>query len=148
MSSKITKVLSVSVLLAFASFAVAGDDPRDVRHELMEDVGSAAKVIGTMLKGEREYDAAAAMESLETFQEVAASFGDLFPEGSETGKGTEAAPAIWEDRAGFDEALQKWLDATDEAIAAAPATLDDAKPVLGPIFNTCKGCHDDYRIED
>ena len=49
-------------------------------------------------------------------------------------EGSEAAPAIWEDRAGFDEALQNWRDATDTAIAAAPATLEDAKPVLGPIW--------------
>ena len=34
------------------------------------------------------------------------------------------------------------------AHAAAPATLDEAKPTLGAVFKTCKGCHDTYRIED
>ena len=49
---------------------------------------------------------------------------------------------------GFNEALQEWADATAAAIAAAPATLEDAKATVGPVFQTCKGCHDDYRIED
>ena len=131
-----------------APVALADDDPRVVRHELMESVGDAAKVVGAMLKGEREYDAAAAAESLATFGDVAARFGDLFPAGTETGADTEAAPAIWEDRAGFDAALKDWSDATAAAVAAAPATLEDAKPVLGEVFKACKGCHDTYRIED
>ncbi len=127
---------------------IADDDPRNVRHELMEDVGDAAKVIGAMLKGEREFDAAAATESLMTFQDVAGRFGDLFPAGTETGADTEAAPAIWEDRAGFDAALLEWQDAVGNALDANAATLDDAKPVLGAVFKTCKGCHDKYRVED
>lgn len=131
-----------------APVAIADDDPRVVRHELMEEVGDAAKVVGAMLKGEREYDAAAVAASLATFGDAATKFGDLFPPGTETGADTEAAPAIWEDRAGFDAALQDLADATAAAVTAAPATLEEAKPVLGPIFKTCKGCHDTYRIED
>lgn len=146
MSGNIVKTVFISTLLAITSIAVAGDDPREQRHELMEGVRDAAKVIGAMLRGEAEYDAAAAMESLQVFKAGASEFGDLFPEGSQ--EGSEAAPAIWEDRAGFEQALQNWRDATDTAIAAAPTNLEDAKPVLGPIFKTCKGCHDEYRIED
>ncbi|MEJ2255829.1 MAG: cytochrome c [Woeseiaceae bacterium] len=130
------------------SIAVAGDSPQHERHELMEGVGDAAKVIGGMLRGKVEYDAAAVMESLQTFDDASAEFGDLFPAGTETGEGTEAAPAIWDDRDGFNAALQEWSDAVDAAIAAAPATLEDGKPVLGPVFEACKDCHDNYRIED
>ena len=57
-------------------------------------------------------------------------------------------PAIWEDRAGFEKALATWSEAVDAAIAANPQTVEETKPVAGPIFNSCKGCHDDYRIED
>ena len=101
-----------------------------------------------MLKGERDFDAAVVMTSFQTFDEAAAEFGDLFPPGSEDGEGTEAAPAIWEDRAGFDEALAAWSHAVDAAIAANPQTLEETKPVAGDIFKTCKSCHDNYRIED
>jgi cytochrome c556 len=142
------KLIVVLAALAAAAVAVAGDDPVHERHELMEGVGDAAKVIGAMLKGEAEYDAAAAMGSLKTFEKTSLKFGDLFPVGSETGQDTRAAPAIWEDRAGFEAALKDWQDAIGAAIAADAATLDDAKPVLGAVFNACKGCHDNYRIKD
>ena len=142
---KYRKYVAAIVAAVFATFAVADDDPRDVRHELMEDTRDAAKVVGAMLKGERDYDAAAAMTSLQTWESVASQLGDLFPDGSEGG---EAAPAIWEDRAGFDVALRDWQDAVAAAIDADAATLDDAKPVLGAVMKNCKNCHDTYRIED
>ena len=100
-----------------------------------------------MFKGEADYDAAVVMTSLQTFHDAALKFGDLFPEGSQPSEESEAAPAIWEDRDGFNEALAMWRDAVDAAIAAAPQTLDEAKPAVGPVFKTCKNCHDDYRIE-
>lgn len=142
----ITSLFATS--LFFASVAFAGDSPQHKRHELMESSKEAAKVVGPMLQGEREYDNAAAMESLKTWAGIADKFGALFPEGSETGEDTEAAPAIWEDREGFDAALAEWSDAIDAAIEANPATLEEAKPVLGAVFGSCKNCHDNYRIED
>ena len=138
------------VLIGAAAFAqplIAGEGPQHERHELMEDVGKAAKAVGAMLKGEAEYDWATAQRSLMTFSDASGKFGELFPEGSDTGD-TKAAPAIWEDREGFNEALQAWANATAAALDAAPATLEDAKPVLGPVFNKCKNCHDTYRIEE
>jgi cytochrome c556 len=148
MSNMKSRSLLVAIALAFTSPVFAGDDPVHERHELMEGVGDAAKPIGQMLKGERDFDAGVVMASFRTFDEASAKFGGLFPPGSETGEGTEAAPAIWEDRAGFEEALATWADAVDAAIAAQPQTLDATKPVAGEIFKACKGCHDNYRIED
>lgn len=142
------QLAAVATALAMASVAIAGDDPAHERHELMEDVRDAAKPVGKMLKGESEYDTEVVMASLATFADVGKTFGDLFPPGTETAEGTEAAPAIWEDRAGFEEALATWRDATDAAIAAEPASLEEAKPVLGKVFGSCKNCHDTYRIEE
>ncbi len=130
--------------------ADAADDtmsPQEERHELMESVKEAAQVVGPMLQGKEDFDAEAAMAALNVWADVGGKFGDLFPEGTETGYDTEAAPAIWEDREGFNAALMKWRDATAAAIAAGPQTLDDARAVIGPAFDTCKNCHDDYRIE-
>ncbi len=114
------------------------------RHELMEGVGKAAKPLGGMMKGEVEFDADKVMESLTVWADAAAKLGSLVPAGSEGG---EAAPAIWEDPEGFADAITVWADATAAAIEAAPTTLDEAKPVIGPAFNACKNCHDDFRIE-
>lgn len=148
MSTQTIRAAIIAATIAFAPFALADEDPRHARHELMEGVGDAAKPLGEMLKGERDFDAAVVMSSFKTFDDASQKLGGLFPPGSESGEGTEAAPAIWEDRAGFEEALSTWQDAIGEAIAAQPATLEDTEPLAGPIFNACKGCHDDYRIEE
>ncbi len=141
------KSLFVVIAAAIALTAAAGESPQHERHELMEKVLDAAKPVGAMLKGESEYDWATAEKSLKTFEKVAGKFGGLFPEGSDTGD-TKATPAVWTDREGFDEALQDWADATAAALDAAPATLEEGKPVLGAVFAACKNCHDTYRIED
>jgi cytochrome c556 len=143
---KFTVRIGVILAAVLAStVAIGGDDPAYERHELMEGVRDAAKPVGGMLQGELEYDAARVMQSLEVWAAAAEEFGGLFPEGSEGG---EAAPAIWEDRAGFDAALVEWRDAIAAARDAAPATLDEAKPTVGPVFQSCKNCHDTYRIEE
>ena len=141
MSKLISRFALPLIAMAYASLAFAGDSPQHERHELMEDVGKAAKPVGKMLKGEAEFDAAVFKASMTTMQAASGKFGDLFPEGSETGEDTEAAPAIWEDRDGFNEAV-------DAALAGEAATLEDAKPLAGAVFKTCKGCHDTYRIDD
>ena len=125
--------------------AIAADDPAHERHELMEGVRDAAKPVGAMLRGEADFNQDTVMESLRTFESAGAKFGSLFPEGSQGG---EAAPTIWDDREGFDEALSKWQGATAAAIEANPGSLEELKEAAGPVFQSCKGCHDSYRIEE
>ena len=148
MSKMMFRIAVPVIALAFASLSLAAHSPQHERHELMEDVGKAAKPVGKMLKGEAEFDASVFTASMTTMQAAAGKFGDLFPAGSETGEDTEAAPAIWEDRDGFNDALAAWADAVDAALAGEAATLEDAKPLAGAVFKTCKGCHDNYRIDD
>lgn len=147
MSKHIFRIPLVVAAIAAAAVAVAGDDPRHERHELMEGVGDAAKPVGRMLKGDEEFDAEVLMASLETFLDASNRLGGLFPPGTETGAKTRAAPAIWEDREGFEQAIGDLHSAVETAIAARPGTLEEAKPVLGPVFNACKNCHDGYRLE-
>ena len=152
-------VMKIRISLILAALAVAssvfadGDavdpnDPRHIRHELMEGVRDAAKPVGMMMRGEAEFDSEQLMQSLNVWKDAANKFGGLFPDGTETGMDTEAAPTIWTDRDGFDAALVTWGSAVHTAIDAAPETLEAAKPVVGPVFQACKNCHDNYRISD
>lgn len=141
-------VLLAVVLSVPTSFALAADTPQETRHELMEEVGGAAKNIGKMLKGEAPFDAELAAESLAVWSDAAGVFGDMFPEGSESGYETEARETIWSDRAGFDEQLALFAKATAAAVAVAPQTLEELKPAAGAVFKVCKSCHESYRIED
>jgi cytochrome c556 len=144
------KALAITLLtLLFGlQIAAAADSPQEQRHELMEDAGSSAKTIGKMLEGETAFDAAAALEAMQTWAEVAAQFGDLFPEGSETGHDTEAKATIWTDREGFNAAVTAWADAVDAAVAANPQDLEALQAAAGPVFKKCKACHEEYRVED
>ena len=140
----------VSIILSslfVVSVAIAGSDPIKARQHLMENTRDAAKVIGAMQKGEKPFDAAAAMAALETWKKTADEAGDLFPEGSETGHDTEAKSTIWSDRAGFDEKLSVFATEVDAAIAANPDSVEALKAATGPVFKACKGCHDGYRVE-
>lgn len=136
------------LLLSVGTSLVAGESPQEQRHELMEGVGDAAKPVGGMLKEEVAFDAGVAMESFQTWADAAAVFGDMFPAGSETGYETEASPAIWSDRAGFDTALAEFAEAVDAAIAAQPQDLEALGAAAGPVFKKCKACHEDYRVEN
>jgi cytochrome c556 len=141
-------ISSILALLFSLSPAWAADTPQEVRHEIMEGVGDAAKPVGKMLKGEQEFDAAVVTKSFQVWANAAIEFGDLFPEGSETGYDTEAKETIWTDRAGFNEHLVTFTDAVNSAIEDNPQDLEVLKTATGPVFKACKACHEDYRIED
>ena len=133
--------------LSIASVAAADSDPILARQDLMEANKDAAKVIGGMLKEERAFDAVAALDALKTWKKSATEAGDLFPEGSDSGHDTEAKATIWTDRAGFDADMADFNTQVDAAIAANPDSLDALKAVAGPVFKTCKNCHEGYRVE-
>jgi len=145
MSRVLISALLTSVM--FSSVAIAGDDPIEARQNLMDANKDAAKVIGGMLKEERPFDAKAAMEALQTWKKSATEAGDLFPEGSDTGHDTEAKATIWTDRAGFDADMEEFNAKVDAAIAANPDSLEALNAAAGPVFKTCKSCHEDYRVE-
>lgn len=141
------RTLFAAALIGAAGFApaIAADEPQVVRQEMMKKVGGATGAMAKMVKGESEFDAAATLAALTTISEVAATFGDYFPEGSETGMETEAAAAIWSDRAGFDAAVAKFKADADAGVAAAPADLDGLKAAFGPLTKNCGTCHETYR---
>lgn len=143
------RTLFAAAIIGAAGFApaIAADEPQVVRQEMMKKVGGATGAMAKMVKGEADFDAAAALAALTTMSEVAGTFGEYFPEGSETGFETEAAPAIWSDRAGFDEQIAAFKADADAGVAAAPADLDGLKAVFGPLTKNCGTCHETYRLK-
>ncbi|MGB5412397.1 MAG: cytochrome c [Woeseiaceae bacterium] len=137
--------LAVVLAMTLTAATVVAEDIAHERHELMEGVRDATKPVGAMLKGEKAFDADTLQASLAVFADAAGKLGDMVPEGSEGG---EASPAIWEDPDGFAAKIKEWQDAIATAVAADPQSLDDAKPVVGPVLKSCKSCHDGYRVED
>ncbi|QDL92141.1 cytochrome c [Paroceanicella profunda] len=121
-------------------------NPISLRQHAMENIGKAMGLAGAMMKGEAPYDARVADAALRTFNNGALGLGLMFPQGSDGGA-TAASPKVWEDAAGFSAAVQKFIDDTTEAVAAAPADLDAFKPVFGKVASNCRACHEDYRVK-
>lgn len=140
-------ILAVSALALVGSAAWA--DPVADRQAIMKANGQAVRVIAPMVKGEKPFDAAAALDALEMLNRDAQKIdvAALFPEGSATGDKTEASPKIWEDMAGFQEKVDKFKADAAEAVAAAPADLGALRAAFGKVAANCGGCHETFRIK-
>ncbi|MBW3098624.1 c-type cytochrome [Pseudohoeflea coraliihabitans] len=130
-----------------ATLAFAADEPQKERQELMKGVGGATGTMAKMVKGEEPFDQAAVIAALETISANVEKFPELFPEGSETGMETEAAPAIWENMEDFRAKADKLQSDADAILADPPADLDGLKAVFGPLTKNCGACHETYRIK-
>lgn len=143
--------LSALALSAAASVSQAAEDPIAVRKALMQANGAAAGVAGAMMKGDIDYNPAVAKSVITSMRAIAHSFGDFFPEGT-TGEGTTASPKIWEDAAGYQAALAKFMADTDAAAAASgkdgPADVAAFQAAIGPVFGNCKSCHEGFRVQN
>jgi cytochrome c556 len=137
-------------LTAVAAFAA--DDPIEARQAIMDANGASTAVAAGLLKDEIAYSPAVALSVIAAFNATAHTFGDYFPEGSADPARSAAAPAIWEDAAGFEAALTKF--STDVA-AAVQAAGKDGPPdkaafqaAIQPVLGNCRTCHETYRLKN
>lgn len=129
--------------LATAAFAAAMDPDVRARQEAMGLVGSNVKKIALMVKGDVDFDAAAAQAAFAKIAEKAEMVPALFETKSNSDPEAEAKDAIWENWDDFTAkagALQMAAEAgmgvdSPEALAAA----------MGPLSETCKACHSTYK---
>lgn len=138
-------ILAISVLALAGSAAFA--DPIADRKALMKANGAAAGALAPMVKGEKPFDAAVALEALQKLADDAQKMDPavLWPAGSDTGD-TKSSPKIWSDMAGFQAQIDKFKASTAEAVAAAPQDVDALKAAFGKIGASCGGCHEGYRL--
>jgi cytochrome c556 len=75
-------------------------------------------------------------------------FPSTFPPGSDHGNNTKALPAIWSNRAGFDQAAARLVAAADKLAQLAKA--DDTAGFTAQVQTVgqaCKNCHDKFRAK-
>lgn len=59
---------------------------------------------------------------------------------------TNAKAEVWTERAKFDAAAAKMVDAVDKLnVAAKTGSLDQIKAAMGGVGQSCKSCHDDFQ---
>ena len=140
------------LVLAISALAIAGSaafaDPIADRKALMKANGAAAGSLAPFVKGEKAYDAAEVLAALTKLSEDAQKMDVevLWPAGSDTGD-TTSSPKIWEDKAGFQAAVDKFKADTAAAVAAATADVEALKVQFGAIGANCGGCHQTFRVK-
>jgi len=139
-------ILAISALVFAASAAIA--DPIADREALMKSFGRSVGALAPVAKGEKPFDAAEVLAALTTLNEDAQKLDveALFPEGSTNDEST-ASPKIWEDKAGFQAAVDKYKADAAAAVAAAPGDLDAFKAEFGKVTSNCGTCHQAFRIK-
>ena len=144
-SSRIWAAIAVSVAVAVSAMALTGTEAIKQRHEAMESIGDAMGTLGAIAKKEQPFDSEVIQASAASIAEHLTQAAELFPEGSDKGDvQTWARPEIWTDREQFDKSLEGAHQAAVElqSVTEAEAFL----PALGKLGNSCKGCHDLYRL--
>lgn len=102
--------------------------------------------IGAMVQGRVPYDAAAAAANAEVVATVAQLPFVGFVDGTASTEKGKAKANIWSERAKFDAGAKKMQDEIAKLVAATKTNnLDNVKAAFGPVGQTCKGCHDDFR---
>lgn len=120
------------------------------RMDQMDAVSKAMKTLNAMLKERIPFNAA---EAARLANEVSGNGGKvltrLFPEGT-LDKPTEALPAIWNDWPRF-EALANEMELSAsrlaETLRVSSEAPEDFKVQFRTLAQTCKSCHDDFRLE-
>jgi cytochrome c556 len=137
--------LLAASLLAVPTLALAQNaEVIKERKANFKAMGDAAKPTGAMMKGEADFDIAAVKNAIKVFQEKAALQAKLFPDDSKEGEKTEALPAIWENKADFEERFVKLAEAAKAADASI--TDEDTFGTEWPkVMGNCGSCHKKYR---
>jgi cytochrome c556 len=117
------------------------------RQEMMKANGTSAKALADMMKGEKPYSQETAHQAAVTINANSKKISSMFPSGSgaEAGVKTDALPAIWQNKADFDEKAKK----LEEESAKLVAANDEAavKAQFGNVGKACGGCHEGYRAK-
>jgi len=144
----IAGILALTVGASMAWSAMSADDAIKARQACMKmGHGGVMKVAVPIMKGEKPFDAAALKAAYDA-EDAACKDWDAFwaPDTQKGTVKTEALPAIWTDKAGFDAASKNWYDAAMKLRAATDeASFKAAFPAVG---NACGDCHKKYRQAD
>lgn len=143
-------ILAGAILIfgAFAASAQSGPATEAAiaeRIEIMKGVGDATRTGVQMVRGQTPFDLDAARDVLRVYADAAGRMPTLFPEGSETGGGTSAAPTVWSNRDGFERGFADWGAAAAGSVDAV-TDLDTFRTAFGPLANACSACHGEYRV--
>jgi cytochrome c556 len=139
-----------TLLVSVAWAAGAMEQTITNRQSNLKDLGGAFKTVRDQLKRSTP-NIAEIKQAAQQISDLAADQRHWFPQGSgpEAGIKTAAKPEIWSDASGFAAALDRFSSEAPKLLQLASANdLDGLKAQAKVVGDTCKGCHDKYRVPD
>jgi len=131
-------------LPAAAQFAKP-EDAIKYREAVMTVQGFHLGRLFAMAQGKIPFDAKVAASDADVLADVTRLAWPAFLPGTDKGK-TRAKPDIWTEQAKFKEAADKMQAEVAKLDAAAKTgNLDNIKAAVGPVGQSCKACHDNFR---
>lgn len=141
--------IAASVLMgSHLASATDVEDAIEYRQGVFKTIKWNFGPMAAMVKGKIDFDAAEFSRRADLVAVLSKMPGEGFIEGSDMGD-TDAKPEIWENKDKFDagmDALAK--NAAALADAAKSGDMSVIKPAFGELGKTCKGCHDNFRVEE
>lgn len=149
MSRVVSIGLTILVAVGVAG-AVAHEGATGVIGERMDGMKAAAeelKALTEMIKSPADFDRARVVQASQTVAKHAERIPALFPEGS-MHPPSEASPEIWNDWDWFVSIAMELQEAAQaleiEATGEGPV---DLRAGFNVMLETCKSCHEGFRIE-
>ena len=136
----------MTALPAAAQFAKP-EDAIKYRKAAFSVMASHFSRIGAMVNGRAPFDAKAAAENAEVAALMARLPYTAFVEGTDKGE-TKAKPEVWSEGDKFKAGAAKMQEEMAKLNAAAKTgNLETIKAAFGPVGQSCKSCHDNFRKE-
>lgn len=135
--------------------SLAGDKPSkaelevEYRQGLYTVIAGNFGPLGAIAADKAPFDAAEVKLRAGRVAYLAPILKEAFPADSSGVGHTAAKPEIWTDKAGFDKALQAFIDSSAALAAAANGSdVGKIKAAIGETGKTCKACHDKFKAKD
>lgn len=141
----ITAGLSLALVAGTAS-AVKPDDAVDYRQGAFQVFKWNMGPMGAMASGDMPFDSDLVAKHAEQLNRVADMPWQGFTDDSNISD-SDALPAVWSNRARFDELAREFEKAAADlnALAQAGAGQSELRGAIGAVGRACRTCHDDFK---
>jgi cytochrome c556 len=115
----------------------------------MKDNGKSMAAFSQMARGDKPYDQATVDASLARLEAAAKKLPALYPESTknvQTDEKYAASSKVWENKADFEAHIAK-LGKVVADNKGKITNLDALKAAIPQFGDSCKGCHETYRIK-
>jgi len=137
--------VAIGASVAMAGAAVSAGNPVEERQATMKQVGQTMKEAAAFTAAQTPFDAGKVKGLMDTVAGDAKKLKGLYPADSASDPKTSADPKVWQNKADFDKRLAEM--GTLATAAAKAKDTDSFKPAFKALGDTCKSCHDVYRMK-